>query len=168
MVMRLSDYIEEFIRESLKENNGIFEFNRNSMANDMNCVPSQISYVVATRFNNDNGYLVTSRRGGKGSIEIRQLFTGENEQLNLIEHLLDNVPNALSEHDLAVYLDNLLTWELISEREKAIALSLMSDNSMLNVPIEERKEMRANMLTNLLRALANEYSFYECQNKRIT
>lgn len=161
MVMRLSDYIEEFIRESLKENNGIFEFNRNSMASDMNCVPSQISYVVATRFNNDNGYLVTSRRGGKGSIEIRQLFTGENEQLDLVEHLLANVPNALSEHDLEVYLDNMVMLELITDREKALSLALMSDNSMPRVPIEERKEVRALMLTNLLRSLANEYSFLD-------
>ncbi len=159
MVMRLSDYIEDFIRESLKENNGIFEFNRNSMASDMNCVPSQISYVVATRFNNDNGYLVTSRRGGKGSIEIRQLFTGDDEQLNMMEHLLNNVPNAMSEHDLAVYLDNLLTLDLITDREKAICLALMSDNSLTRVPIEERKEMRAEMVTNLLRSLASEYCF---------
>lgn len=158
MPMRLSDYIEDFIRESLKENNGIFEFNRNLMASNMNCVPSQISYVIATRFNNDNGYMVTSRRGGKGSIEIRQLFSGENEQLELIEHLLQNLPGSLSEHDLSVYLDNLGMLELLDDKQQSLCRAVMSDGSLAAVAPEERKNLRADMLKNFLAELAKEYN----------
>ncbi len=158
MPMRLSDYIEDFIRESLKENNGIFEFNRNLMASYMICVPSQISYVIATRFNNDNGYMVTSRRGGKGSIEIRQLFSGENEQLELIEHLLQNLPGSLSEHDLSVYLDNLGMLELLDDKQQSLCRAVMSDGSLAAVAPEERKNLRADMLKNLLAELAKEYN----------
>lgn len=63
--MRMSDVIEEFIKELLKEENEYVEIQRNELAEKFNCVPSQINYVIQTRFKPSQGYYVESRRGGR-------------------------------------------------------------------------------------------------------
>ena len=67
--MRMSDMIEEFIKELLQEDDSI-EIQRNDLAEQFNCVPSQINYVIATRFNPSQGYYVESKRGGGGHITL--------------------------------------------------------------------------------------------------
>ena len=64
--MGISDKIESFILELLKEDDDWLEIGRNELASVFNCVPSQINYVISTRFNQDRGYIVESRRGGGG------------------------------------------------------------------------------------------------------
>ena len=70
--MRISDIIEGYINELIKTQNEI-EIKRNDLAAQLGCVPSQINYVIATRFNTENGYAVESRRGGGGGIRIRKI-----------------------------------------------------------------------------------------------
>lgn len=153
MSSRLSDYIEEFIRESLRENDGIYEFNRNLMASYMNCVPSQISYVLATRFTNDNGYLVTSRRGGKGSIEIRQIFTEDAEE-SLIEHIIKNLPEQMSEHECQVCLDNLLMLQLLDQARVNLIKTAVSATALQRVDNSLKKYVRADIVKNILLEVA--------------
>ena len=62
--MRMSDVIEEFIKELFNEEDEYVEIQRNELAEYFNCVPSQINYVISTRFNPSQGYYVESRRGG--------------------------------------------------------------------------------------------------------
>ena len=66
--MRMSDMIEEFIKELFEEDNDYIEIQRNDLAEHFNCVPSQINYVISTRFKPSQGYYVESRRGGGGHI----------------------------------------------------------------------------------------------------
>ena len=63
--MRLSDMIEQFIKEMLQDDEGYIEIQRNELAEHFNCVPSQINYVISTRFNPNQGYYVESKRGGR-------------------------------------------------------------------------------------------------------
>lgn len=63
--MRMSDVIEEFIKELLKQEDEYIEIQRNELAEKFNCVPSQINYVIQTRFKPSQGYYVESRRGGR-------------------------------------------------------------------------------------------------------
>ena len=67
--MRMSDVIEEFIKDLFEEdNNNYIEIQRNELAQHFNCVPSQINYVISTRFKPSQGYYVESKRGGGGNI----------------------------------------------------------------------------------------------------
>ena len=71
--MGISDLIAAFIRESLEETDGVLELQRSDLAERFNCVPSQINYVMSTRFSPEHGYIVESRRGGGGYIRIRRV-----------------------------------------------------------------------------------------------
>ncbi len=71
--MRVSDLIEEFIKDLFDENEYI-EIQRNDLAQQFNCVPSQINYVISTRFKPSQGYYVESKRGGGGCIKIKRLI----------------------------------------------------------------------------------------------
>ena len=70
--MRMSDMIEDFIKDLFEEDD-LVEIQRNDLAQKFNCVPSQINYVIATRFKPSQGYYVESKRGGGGSIKIKKV-----------------------------------------------------------------------------------------------
>ena len=74
-IARLSDIIESFLKAMINDMDGYIEIQRNELANRFKCVPSQINYVISTRFTNEKGYYVESRRGGGGYITIRRLNT---------------------------------------------------------------------------------------------
>lgn len=63
--MRVSDIIEEFIKDLFSEEQEEIEIQRNDLAQKFNCVPSQINYVISTRFRPAQGYYVESKRGGR-------------------------------------------------------------------------------------------------------
>ena len=65
--MKMSDVIADFIGEMLSDGGGVAELQRKSLADRFSCVPSQINYVIETRFTPENGYLVESQRGGGGT-----------------------------------------------------------------------------------------------------
>ncbi len=75
--MGISDKIEAFINELMRDENDFAEFGRNELADIFGCVPSQINYVIATRFNPQKGYSVESRRGGGGYIRISRIKDGK-------------------------------------------------------------------------------------------
>ena len=70
---RLSDMIEDILKQMIEQNDGYVEITRSELADQVNCVPSQVTYVLATRFTNNHGYLVESRRGGGGWIWISRV-----------------------------------------------------------------------------------------------
>ncbi len=71
--MRMSDLVAQYILEMLDEQNGSAEIKRNELAGDLGCVPSQINYVITSRFTPEQGYIVESRRGGGGYIRISRV-----------------------------------------------------------------------------------------------
>ena len=77
--MGMSDRIESFILELLKDSDDWLEIGRNELASVFNCVPSQINYVISTRFNSDKGYIVESRRGGGGYLKIKRIVPNEED-----------------------------------------------------------------------------------------
>ena len=68
--MRISDSVANYILQLLQETNGTAEIQRNELASYLGCVPSQINYVITSRFTPEQGYLVESRRGGGGYTRI--------------------------------------------------------------------------------------------------
>lgn len=148
---RLSDVIELMIRGMLEENNGLVEIARNELANRMKCVPSQINYVISTRFTNQQGYYVESRRGGGGGIRITQIPT--NSQNSYLMHLLNSMDAELSELKASLYLKELHANKLISRREAILIESLVSDKVFSEIDVKERLVMRGKMMKNMIACL---------------
>ena len=145
--MKLSNIIEDFINEMLREaNGGEIELKRNALAEKFSCVPSQINYVITTRFSPERGYLVESRRGGGGYIRIIRVQMTKSDYLM---HFFQSIGSELDEKTARVYLRNLFERGLITEREAKIAMASMSDASLEKCPAEKRDAARADMLRHI-------------------
>ena len=148
---RLVDVIEMMIKQMLEENDGSIVVNRSMLADKANCVPSQITYVLSTRFTNGNGYIVESRRGGGGQIYIRKV-----QQLSkhdYIQNVIDEVSNELTQEQARMLLQNMVGAGAITAREGVIVMSTVSDRALAKVDSIIRSEVRADIFRNSLLAL---------------
>ena len=143
--MKLSNVIEEFIKEMLNEADMI-ELQRNELASKFNCVPSQINYVISTRFSPERGYSVESRRGGGGYIKITR---AKAESGSYIMRILNLLGDYISQQDMMGIIQNLYDYELITKREAKIIIAALSDNSLI-IKQPERDVLRAKLLKNIL------------------
>ena len=143
--VRVSDIIEEFIKELFEDDNEI-EIQRNDLAQKFNCVPSQINYVIATRFKPAQGYYVESRRGGGGHITIRKV---NNTKEDYLMHIINNMGNSISNSEAEILISDFLTYSLINKKEAKLLRVATSDN-VLNIPKQYRDLLRANILKNML------------------
>lgn len=147
--MTISDLIEQLLNEMLSSSDGSVEIRRNILANQLNCVPSQINYVIKTRFTPERGYYIESRRGGGGSVTIRRI---EHSYDNIITHLINSVGQSLDYPTATAYLSRLLTEKLITEREANLMAAALSDKSILSL---QKNEARAILFKNMLITLIN-------------
>ena len=150
--MRLSDLIEEFIKDLMKDDTDSVEIQRNELAEHFNCVPSQINYVIATRFRPSHGYYVESKRGGGGHIKIKKINITKSNQLM---HIITSVGENLTMQEADVFIDSILSDNLITEKEAKLLKTATSDNVLI-VPYEIRDELRANIFKNMLLNLVEE------------
>jgi len=149
--MLISDMIEGIINEMLKENEGLAEFKRNDIAVKFGCVPSQINYVITSRFTPEKGYIVESRRGGGGFIKIKQV---QFDRTSYIMHFINAVGNSIDYETTKVFLSNLYNHDIISQREMRMILNITSDNILKYVmPPNARDSLRAAILKNAVLAL---------------
>ena len=147
----ISDMIENIINEMLREGEGLIEFKRNDIAVKFGCVPSQINYVITSRFTPEKGYIVESRRGGGGFIKIRQIRF---DKSSYIMHFVNAVGDTIDYNTTKVFLSNLYNHDIISEREARMISSITSDNLLKDtVPPENRDSLRSVILKNAVLAL---------------
>ncbi|MDO5714184.1 MAG: CtsR family transcriptional regulator [Tissierellia bacterium] len=144
---RLSNIIEQYINSLLEEQGGTVIIQRNVLAEHFSCAPSQINYVLTTRFTPYKGYFVESRRGGGGYIRILQVEVGEAEEL--LPMLLEEVGDSITSHKARDIIISLLDLEKISSREAEIITLACSDRSLSNEG-SEKNVLRANILKNIL------------------
>ena len=143
--MRISDMIEEFIKELFDDEDSI-EIQRNDLAEKFNCVPSQINYVISTRFKPNQGYYVESQRGGGGHITIKKVnFT----KSNYLMHIISNMDDEITAQEVSIYISNFLSYNMISEVVAKLLKVATSDN-VLNVDPKDRDKLRANIFKNML------------------
>ena len=143
--MRMSDVIEDFIKELFEEEDMI-EIQRNDLANKFNCVPSQINYVIATRFKPSQGYYVESRRGGGGCIKIRKINITKS---NYFMHIINSIEDYLTGQDVDIFISNFLSYNMITENEAKLLKVATSDN-VLKIMQPERDMLRARIFKNML------------------
>lgn len=143
--MRMSDIIEEFIKELFEEEDSI-EIQRNELAEQFNCVPSQINYVIATRFKPSQGYYVESRRGGGGHITIKKV---NNTKSDYIMHIINNIGSEITSNEVDILLSDFLTYNIIEAKEAKLLKVATSDN-VLQLDKAEKDKIRARILKNML------------------
>ena len=146
--------IESIINEMLKENEGLVEFKRNEIAVKFGCVPSQINYVITSRFTPEKGYIVESRRGGGGFIKIKQI---QYDKTSYIMHFINAVGDLIDYNTTKVFLSNLYNHGIISQREMGMLLNITSDNILKSItPSNARDSLRSAILKNAVLALIEE------------
>ena len=143
--MRISDVIEEFIKDMLKTDDEL-EIQRNELAEHFNCVPSQINYVIATRFKPSQGYYVESKRGGGGHITIKKINI---TQSNYLMHTINSIGDKLTAKEVDIFISNFLSDDIVTEKEAKLLKVATSDN-VLTVPIEIKDSLRAKIFKNML------------------
>jgi transcriptional regulator CtsR len=146
----LAEMIEEHLLR-LVEEAGEFEIKRSDLAAKFRCVPSQITYVLDTRFTPERGYLVESRRGEGGYIRIKRLGSPSIVEMLAAVQARDGVDQRWAE----AVLDRLYLRGLVTSRERALMKSVL-DRETLRLPLPERDHLRRRLLRAMLIALAAE------------
>ena len=151
--MRLSDSIEQFIKELLNQESTEVELKRNELAEYFGCAPSQINYVLATRFSPDHGYLTESRRGGGGYIRIVRVVQAGSQRLMYLVN--DRIGDSLSEEECLRLISQLKEQMIVTADEAALMASAVSTRA-LGVPVPDalKNAMRAKMMKSMLMTIA--------------
>ena len=149
---KLSDVIEQMIKDMIDANEGVAEITRGELANKVNCVPSQITYVLSTRFTNGQGYIVESRRGGGGWIRIRRVDRFH-DAASYVMHVLNSIGDGVSQQEADVYLKNFLDYDIIDAETAGLMQAAISDRALTRVNAADRKTLRMDILKNMLTEL---------------
>lgn len=145
----MSDLIESYLKNVLLSNETV-EIRRSEIADQFNCVPSQINYVINTRFTIQQGYVVESKRGGGGYIRIMKVNLVD--EMDLLNTIGDLIPKQLSSRDGNHILQNLYENDLISKRETQM-MALMLEKDTFPSDVKNADEIRSNMMKKLIDSL---------------
>lgn len=140
----ISDIIEQHLKTILNQSrNGFVEIQRSELAQKFQCVPSQINYVISTRFSKEKGYIVESKRGGGGYIRIHRVEI--NNLKDLFHMIVDMIGQQISQQTAEDILLRLLEERLITQRECRIMKAVVS-REVLSFELQVRDQLRANLL----------------------
>lgn len=146
--MGITDLIASFLKESLDEaENGVLEVQRSDLAQRFNCVPSQINYVMSTRFSPERGYIVESRRGGNGFIRITRVQV---DRQTLMMHVINTLGEEVDLPSARAILSNLVQAGALEEELARALLSAVGDRALNRVPREIRNGIRADIMKQVL------------------
>ena len=143
--MNISDMIEEFIKDTLGDSPKL-DISRNELANFFNVAPSQINYVLTTRFNYEQGYITESKRGGSGYITILRANDNDNKWLR---EILNRLNNEIDYRSACGILEELAERDLILDEQMEILKSALSSNALAN-PFKMENKIRAQILRRVI------------------
>ncbi len=149
--MRMSDLVAQHILEMLEESDGNAEIRRNELASDLGCVPSQINYVITSRFTPEQGYIVESRRGGGGYIRITRV---KMDKSTAIMHIVNSIGNTIDKAAAEVMIKNMYSRSIIDLQTARILAAALSERVFREVPQEYRDILRARIFKNMLLTLS--------------
>lgn len=146
MTINLSNVIAQMITDMLEEKDEI-EIQRNILAQNIGCVPSQINYVLSSRFTPERGYIVESRRGGGGCIKITRVSY---DKSSLLLEVVRAIGSSIDESTAQGHLVNLYNHRLLSRRDAALISCAVSDSAFKGVPSQVRDMIRSSILKQML------------------
>lgn len=146
--MRMSDLITSEILRMLNESDiNTAEIQRNEFANTIGCAPSQINYVLSSRFTPEHGYIIESRRGGGGYIRIRRVVLSHTSALM---HIINSIGDSVDSLTTRVVIENCTTSGIISKEVARLIAAAVSGSVMQSVPVEYRDYIRAAIIKQML------------------
>ncbi|MGN0477243.1 MAG: CtsR family transcriptional regulator [Ruminococcus sp.] len=145
--MRMSDLVAQTILEMLDSQNGNAEIQRNELATTLGCVPSQINYVITSRFTPEQGYVVESRRGGGGYIRITRIKTDDK---TMLMHVVNSIGDSLDKMTAEVMLKNLYREQILDRKMANVMAVALSDRALKSAPQNIRDNLRADIFKNML------------------
>ncbi|MCK5129517.1 MAG: CtsR family transcriptional regulator [Clostridiales bacterium] len=143
----LSDTIEEFIKEMIPENSTSVDLKRNELAQYFSCAPSQINYVIKTRFNYNTGYHTESKRGGGGYIRVMRVNICNQDYLMTV--LNDTIGKAISQRDSQGIISHIYDQEIITEQTAQVMNAAIIDKAIM-APIQLKDIVRASILKSMI------------------
>ena len=146
--------IEEFIKDLFDDNNEYIEIQRNELAEKFNCVPSQINYVISTRFRPSQGYYVESKRGGGGHIRIKKINITKS---NYLMHIITSMGDTITSNEVDIFISNFLSYNIVNKTEAKLLKVATSDNVLI-VPQENKDKLRASIFKNMILNLVEDES----------
>lgn len=149
--MRMSDLITQEILRMLNESEvNTAEIQRNEFANMIGCVPSQINYVLSSRFTPEHGYIIESRRGGGGYIRIRRVVLNHSAALM---HIINTIGDKIDAMTTRIVIENCLESGILDKRTAVLIARAVSATVLQSVPVEYRDGLRAAILKQMLLTL---------------
>lgn len=148
--MTLSDRIASEIQRMLELSDGMMELQRNHLANNMGCVPSQINYVITSRFTPEQGYLVESRRGGGGYIKISRITSPDG---GIGMHVVNSIGDVLDMQSLRAILGSLNDMGVVSDLDAPIIAAAVSERALQPLEPSARDVLRASIFKQILLAI---------------
>ncbi|MEK3883855.1 CtsR family transcriptional regulator [Paenibacillus sp. PL2-23] len=147
----ISDLIEQYLKQMLDcSEEGAVEIQRNELADKFSCVPSQINYVISTRFTLEKGYMVESKRGGGGYIRIQRV---DLPALKTIQyHIEQTIGNSVDQGAAEGLIYQLQEAGLIAKREAGLLRAAIHRDTIA-VMLPMRDELRARLLRAMLISL---------------
>ena len=149
----ISDIIEEYLKQILGESSQI-EIRRSEIANHFDVVPSQINYVINTRFTIQHGYLVQSKRGGGGYIRIERVNLLDN--VDVLNSLIQAIGDSISERDAYDIVRTLYDEKVLTRREGDLMLVALSKQTLNVNDCYVEAQLRARILISMLNRLRYE------------
>jgi transcriptional regulator CtsR len=151
--MRLSDTIEAFIKEMMGEEQQEVEIKRNELAEFFHCAPSQINYVLSTRFTPDHGYVTSSQRGGGGYIRIVQVRRSAQDHLSYL--LNERIGGSIDAQSAQILCRQLAESGVISLPDAQLMAAAVSPGAF-SVPMPEqvKNALRAKIMRAMLLSIA--------------
>ena len=146
--MRLSDLITEHILKMIEESDeNIAEIQRNELAMSVGCAPSQINYVLSSRFTPEQGYMIESRRGGGGYVKITRIMLNRS---SAIMHIINSIGARLNPIDARIIIENCKQSNLITNDAAVLISAAVSNSALMSVPQEYREFIRASLIKQML------------------
>jgi transcriptional regulator CtsR len=150
--MKMSDLVAQYILEMLDDSNGSAEIRRNELAGNLGCVPSQINYVITSRFTPEQGYIVESRRGGGGYIRISRVKVDKGTAMMQI---INSIGSSLDKATAEAMLNNMLHSKMIDMQAAKLIASVLSDRTLNKIVQDKRDIIRADLFKNMLLTLSS-------------
>ncbi|MCH5304241.1 MAG: CtsR family transcriptional regulator [Ruminococcus sp.] len=145
--MRISDLVAQHILAMLEEQNGNAEIRRNELANYLGCVPSQINYVITSRFTPEQGYIVESRRGGGGYIRITRV---KMDKSTAVMHIVNSIGETLDKATAEIMIKNMYNQSIIDLPTARLLNSALSERVFKEIPHDIRDILRSRIFKNML------------------